>query len=859
MKTRMYLIIVAAFLLSYCNSPEKGKYIIPKHLQGYWQFKVDNPGDWAGPLLGPNFVEHYYDISYVENVNSRGGDTVSFTIKLPSGTTTEFVMFDFDGDQASIYYTGWSNPERCTKSKDPVYLVNVKPTRLPDGLYQKWAEENATKLAYEFKKNGTVLFNDKKWDILRVGYLEDKEEYRLLVNSGKEYVFLYLHAVSSGMLNIVEGSSWNRRLLPMASDPSVYAFKGNWKDTSTGDWELGLFEDFVVYKSEFWDYKSYNVGKESNKIVIKKGSELLNINMSPISDSLASFTIGEGPSQTLKLCSKYLGEYPVKDNTLFKDNGYKIDTVTIIGYIRGAVKKDIYRISCSDWLKDESVEHLIQPDEYGRFTLKIPVLNSQIAFFGFPGKRGDNVLEPGEKYFYYYNTITQQELWMGDNVRFQNEHIFVELKREYVSYEDRKNMSPDELLDEWAKELMPINLEKLNAIEKIYPTLSDKFRYYYTQSVRYGAGFDLMQKRFDLSRTNEKFSNRYMDFVETELIANLVHPYTLISSFSTFIRDYTDYTQIKDRAVLNVEDLLLPIMEYIEENGILKLTPEEKLALKHYKVYSDSSIYLSYIKRDSIASLGLGRRYENKLKPLYILLENQRPIIEETAKGFSYIRFTKHVKGMHLPDDLKELLIARNYYKLMSYDKVPLKNNIYDLFKQEVHNTYLTKDISDFNDGLIMLETEEIKSLTSLKDNGPLESIAEGRELLNKIIEPYKGKVIYVDFWGTWCGPCEEQMKYVKDVKKKMENKDVVFLYFADNSPDQTWKNFIKKYDLTGDNVVHYNLPNNQQIILNAYMKVNSFPSYFIIDKEGEVVDMKAPRPIETETLVATLNEWLNK
>ena len=852
MRSRLFLLALTISLLPCCQSSKDGAGIVPKHLQGYWQFEVENPDDWAGPLLGPNFVEHYYDIAYVENVTNRGGDTVSFTIKLPSGSTTEFRMFDFDGDQASIYYTGWNNPERCTKKKNPANTVNVKPTKLPADLYRKWADENSGELVYEFKKDGTVLLYGKNWNIVRAGYYERKNEYRLLINNGNEYMFLYTHTILPNVLNIVEGSSWNRWFVLEASVTSVYAFKGNWKNTSTGDWELGFFEDFAVYNSEFWEYGSCTIGNGENKIVLKKDGERMEISMKPISDSLGQFVIGKGPSKTLKLTGKYLGEYPSEDATTFKDNGYSIDTVTITGYIRGYTPKGIYKISVLNWFQDRYMSFIIQPDEKGRFTQKIPVLNTQIAWLQFPNKSDNNVIEPGEEYFYYYNAINGQELWMGDNVRVQNEIVSFKIKGEYISYADREALVPDDLLAKLTGEVMSKQLENYQDVEKNY-VLSDRFQYYYMQTFRYNMGFDLMEKQNDFSTTNEKFSKEYMDFVKKELVENPIRPYTLISNFSHFIRYYINY---KHRSENNI---LLLTLEYIYENSILQFTAEEKMALKHYKEYFDSLIHLQYDKKDSVASANLWRRYEEKIKPIYTLLENHNSLINETYNTYRYVWLSNNVKNTDFSEDLKDLLIARNYYGAMEKNMVPLKDDIYNNFKQDVHNAYCLKLISDFNDGLIRLDKGEIKSITSLKGNGTLEGLTEAKELLAKIIEPYKGKIIYVDVWGTWCGPCRGDMGYVKDVKKEMENKDVIFLYFAYNSPEQDWKSFIKEFDLTGDNTVHYNLPDEQQQILNAYLKINSYPTYLIIDKEGDIVDMDAPRPSMTKNLVAALNKWIDK
>ena len=47
--------------------------------------------------------------------------------------------------------------------------------------------------------------------------------------------------------------------------------------------------------------------------------------------------------------------------------------------------------------------------------------------------------------------------------------------------------------------------------------------------------------------------------------------------------------------------------------------------------------------------------------------------------------------------------------------------------------------------------------------NEPLAEITDGEQLFRKIIEPYKGKVVYLDVWGTWCGPCKDCLLYTSD------------------------------------------------------------------------------------------------
>ena len=90
-----------------------------------------------------------------------------------------------------------------------------------------------------------------------------------------------------------------------------------------------------------------------------------------------------------------------------------------------------------------------------------------------------------------------------------------------------------------------------------------------------------------------------------------------------------------------------------------------------------------------------------------------------------------------------------------------------------------------------------------------------------------------------------------------MKGKEVVFLYLANRSPEESWKNIIKEYGLAGEQVVHYNLPNKLQDPLEKYLQVKHYPTYLLIDRNGEIVDREPPRPSSENQLVDYLNKCL--
>ena len=124
--------------------------------------------------------------------------------------------------------------------------------------------------------------------------------------------------------------------------------------------------------------------------------------------------------------------------------------------------------------------------------------------------------------------------------------------------------------------------------------------------------------------------------------------------------------------------------------------------------------------------------------------------------------------------------------------------------------------------------------------------MSDGEQILRKILEPYKGNMQLLDVCGTSCGQCQEEPEHSAEEYERLKDIDMVFLYLANRSDDESWKNVIKEYNILGDNVVHYNLPADQQSAVENFLNVQAFPTYRLIDRNGQVLDVNAdPRDLE--------------
>jgi thiol-disulfide isomerase/thioredoxin len=122
---------------------------------------------------------------------------------------------------------------------------------------------------------------------------------------------------------------------------------------------------------------------------------------------------------------------------------------------------------------------------------------------------------------------------------------------------------------------------------------------------------------------------------------------------------------------------------------------------------------------------------------------------------------------------------------------------------------------------------------------------------------------VYLDVWGTWCGPCKEEIKHLPALKAAFAGKDVTFVYLDvdDDSRDALWKNFIKVNDMEGVHVRKTRetvAPFWKELLAGHADKAEYYPQYFLFDKNGKLAVAKARRPSEKETLYQQIRSVLN-
>ncbi|MBD1393445.1 TlpA family protein disulfide reductase [Mucilaginibacter glaciei] len=223
-------------------------------------------------------------------------------------------------------------------------------------------------------------------------------------------------------------------------------------------------------------------------------------------------------------------------------------------------------------------------------------------------------------------------------------------------------------------------------------------------------------------------------------------------------------------------------------------------------------------------------------------------------KGKSFVNWIL-VRNTY-PKNIAEAWLAQNIFtkcstKDLAYAK-PLMEEMRAIYPQSKYIPYLQNKIN-------MLQVLLAKNLAN-KDI----IIADRYDKMTSIyqtISKLKGKVVYLDIWGTWCGPCKEELRYNPQLKQQFTGKDVAFVYLDmdEDIKDAQWKEFIKVNGMTG---LHLRKSSKdiQQFWAELLPKDKPdqyYPMYFIFDKNGKLVQQQAKRPSDKADLYKQIQRYL--
>ena len=183
--------------------------------------------------------------------------------------------------------------------------------------------------------------------------------------------------------------------------------------------------------------------------------------------------------------------------------------------------------------------------------------------------------------------------------------------------------------------------------------------------------------------------------------------------------------------------------------------------------------------------------------------------------------------------------------------------SFYNIDKLDLYyQTYVKLAANDKDINRIKGKYERIKTL---KKGSPSPSFnypdSSGK---NISLESLKGKLVYVDVWATWCGPCKAQIPFLKHLEEKYREEDIAFVSLSIDQLKNIskWKDMIVDKELEGIQIIADKAWRSK--FVTDYV-IEGIPRFILIDKDGNLMDPMAPRPAIYVEGEMQLNEEIQK
>ncbi|REG84541.1 TlpA family protein disulfide reductase [Algoriphagus antarcticus] len=421
-------------------------------------------------------------------------------------------------------------------------------------------------------------------------------------------------------------------------------------------------------------------------------------------------------------------------------------------------------------------------------------------------------------------------------------------------YEIEKNQSLEDLLEKGSKKINLIDGDTLTVI------LESEMEIIHAKTLNVIDMVSFIVNSYDTIYINKfKGATEIYKLIKDQKKSVIWMDSLLIKKNNSYNEMIELYNKFYDLRVIGVMEFYVPNLPYKDQWDSL-IHEYISVNYRYYKFLSDSIKALD--KKGDILFIELLRAHQYKnLSSVNRLVSNpilSKLLIDDFVNVYSFKN-----------KNLSSIIASYFTYNFIRNKDVSLKDaylNGFAEYPEELRQYFKFRSITGMNDYKFSRETiiefvdEYGKEFNSTKPLSSLLSEIEYGVIVDldlilqdhngnetkwiDLLKKWRGDLVYVDFWASWCAPCIRAMPYSKELKAKLKDKDVTFVYLAFNDKEDAWKTMSEKHKIGENNFL---ILNSRSSGFVEDIKLDAIPRYMIYDIGGKLIHLDAPGPDQKE------------
>lgn len=270
-------------------------------------------------------------------------------------------------------------------------------------------------------------------------------------------------------------------------------------------------------------------------------------------------------------------------------------------------------------------------------------------------------------------------------------------------------------------------------------------------------------------------------------------------------------------------------LEYAHLNNIENYQDYHRYFSKDSEFVVSESFYevLKKVNYSDMKAYNSSKAYKSLLETHFYRIANVIKEKDRISEALAYLQ----VINDNVPDGKEKDELMTNYLRYgMKAD-----NSL-----EEVYTIYKTANPTSANLPRLTKRYELLKTLTPGKAS-PTFSY-ENHKGGETSLADLKGKIVYVDVWATWCGPCKREIPFLKELDKDYHGKEIAFVSISidEEKNYEAWRTMVTEKELGGYQLI---ADNDWRSKFVEDYGIKGIPRFLLIDAEGNIINSDAPRP----------------